>query len=675
MLLRASVVFFIIYAVYQIGKSLRAGDESGSDNLWETRKNEVKSVFLESWSDYEANGWGYDVYHPISQKGENMGPKPLGWIIVDSLDTLMIMGCDEEVKRARSWVKNDLTYDFNYGVNVFETTIRMLGGLLSAFYLSEDDLYLDKATDLGNRILKGFESRTGIPYASVNLGTGKGVASHADSGASSTAEVATLQLEFKYLSKLTGESLYWEKVEKIMAVLEANKPKDGLVPIFVKPETGKYQGKNIRLGSRGDSYYEYLLKQYLQTGEPIYHEMYEEAIVGVRKHLIGRSKPNGYTYIGELSNGLDGSLEPKMDHLVCFMGGLLALGATEGKPINEARKSNHWTTSQETNFLLGKEITHTCYKMYHDVENTALSPEIVVFNTDPKSIKDFHVKPLDRHNLQRPETVESLYYLYKLTKDPMYRKWGYEIFTNFVKHTKVTTGGTTRYTSLDDVTTGKQRDNMESFWLAETLKYLYLLFDDEDKFDLSKVVFNTEAHVFPDFDMEPLFKTGWSRSTLTPEDEQAVQIEKSVKKEVLVEKKNAPILAQRPMDDVLLTKDDADILIPALVPKEKKMPTLQNDKPKIQAEISFNENDKKNVVNQDSKILKNNPIPVLNKQDGQKPRHQQNAPLEGQKPSKPIEEELKELNLGKEPEEPVKKFKNKDEINEKIEELILEVDA
>lgn len=142
-----------------------------------------------------------------------------------------------------------------------------------------------------------------------------------DAGASSTAEAATVQLELKYLAKLTGEVDWWEKAEMVMQVLEANKPKDGLVPIYVNTDTGKYQGNLIRLGSRGDSYYEYLLKQYLQTSEeePIYYDLYRESVEGVRKHLVKKSYPNGLTFIGELDKGIGGPFSPKMDHLVCFM--------------------------------------------------------------------------------------------------------------------------------------------------------------------------------------------------------------------------------------------------------------------------------------------------------------------------------------------------------------------
>lgn len=518
MLFKGFIASLVLYTIYYIASNgfLESGFDFSLEKSWGEKQQEVRDVFLESWSSYEKHGWGKDVYHPISEKGENMGPKPLGWMVVDSLDTLMLMDCPEQLVRAREFVKKDLDYHFDYDVNMFETTIRMLGGLLSAYHLSEDDIYLDKAVDLANALVGGFNSATGIPYSSVNLMTGEGIKNHVDNGASSTAEVATLQLEFKYLSYLTGETLFWEKAEHIMKVLEENKASDGLVPIYVQPDTGKFQGSMIRLGSRGDSYYEYLLKQYLQTNnqEPIYWDMYRESVDGVKKHMVGKSVPNKLTFIGELENGIGGGLSPKMDHLVCFYGGLLAVGATNGLTYKEAKKRDDWNEDKESDFKLGEELTYSCYKMYHDVP-TGLAPEIVVFNKDPSRSTDFHIKPLDRHNLQRPETVESLFYLYRLTGDNKYREYGYEIFKNFVKHTKVTNkDGEVSYTSLDDMTTipPKARDNMESFWFAETLKYLYLLFDEENKIPMDKYVFNTEAHPFPRFDLGPLHKTGWSRN-------------------------------------------------------------------------------------------------------------------------------------------------------------------
>lgn len=529
------VVALLFFVLYSFGRSQSDtpdaensvfgglfGSSSKNKVSWKKRQDAVKESFLRSWGGYEKYAWGKDVYKPVSKTGHNMGPKPLGWIIVDSLDTLKIMGLDEELERARDWVKNDLNYDMDYEVNTFETTIRMLGGLLSAHYLTGDDLYLDRATDLANRIIGAFDSESGLPYASVNLHTSKGIKSHTDRGASSTAEVSTLQLEFKYLSKLTGEPLYWEKVEKVMEVLDSNRPRDGLVPIYVNPDTGKYQGQNIRLGSRGDSYYEYLLKQYLQTNdqEPVYKAMYDEAMEGVKVHLVQQSEPNKLTFIGELPDGFSGEFSNKMDHLVCFAGGMFALGATEGLPIDAARR-NHWTSTQENDFRMGLELTRTCYEMYAQMPS-GLSPEIVHFNTDPSKMRDFTVKRNDCHNLQRPETVESLFVLWRITGNPIYRQWGWEIFEAFEKHTRLP--GDAGYDSVNNVQTETptNRDNMESFWLAETLKYLYLLFDDskEEVLPLTNVVFNTEAHPFPKFSLGSVFKTGWTReSASNPVDE------------------------------------------------------------------------------------------------------------------------------------------------------------
>jgi mannosyl-oligosaccharide alpha-1,2-mannosidase len=89
----------------------------------------------------------------------------------------------------------------------------------------------------------------------VNLKDGKGIPSHTDGGASSTAEAASVQLELKYLTMLTGERDYWERAERVIQVIDDNGMEDGLVPIFISADDGRFRGNNIRLGSRGDSYY------------------------------------------------------------------------------------------------------------------------------------------------------------------------------------------------------------------------------------------------------------------------------------------------------------------------------------------------------------------------------------------------------------------------------------
>ncbi|GFN10259.1 mannosyl-oligosaccharide 1,2-alpha-mannosidase IB [Aspergillus tubingensis] len=578
---------------------------------WEARREKVRDVFIVSWDGYAAHAWGYDEYHPIAKNGRHMIEGGMGWIIVDALDTLMIMNLTSRVQHARSWIHNSLQYNQDHDVNTFETTIRMLGGLLSAHYLSTnypelapltdddtgapgEDLYIEKATDLADRLLGAFESGTGIPYASINLNKSEGLPSYADNGASSTAEATTLQLEFKYLAKLTGEAEYWQAVEKVMEVVDDQKMEDGLLPIYVYPETGEFKGDNIRLGSRGDSYYEYLIKQYLQTKEtePIYKDMWDESLVGVRKHLITYTQNAKLTVLGERPAGLHGVLSPKMDHLVCFYPGTIALAATGGRPLSEARQSPDWGQRQEEEILLARELTKTCWATYL-ITKTGLAPEITYFNVDDprvmetdmypdstianpssgqqkasgelpllsKSIypvtdystkwrDDLNIHKQDRHNLQRPETVESLFYMYRITGDDIYRHWGWEMFKSFVKHTAVvedipvdelskedtSSSTSSSETEEDDGTRQKskpqkitgftslsnadddppvKRDNMESFWMAETLKYFYLLFSDRDFISLEEHVFNTEAHPLPRFKPTGELKTGWMRKSRT----------------------------------------------------------------------------------------------------------------------------------------------------------------
>lgn len=536
-----------ILSVYKIWTLLNSSFSwnGQSNNAIPTKKDQVEQVFLDTWADYKEFGWGYDIYSPVTHKHSNM-PKskdPLGWIIVDSIDTLMLMYNSttsnkarllQEIREVEAWVANELTYDIDAEINIFETTIRMLGGLLSAYYYSSSlhigkpNIYLNKAVDLANRLMPAFQrTSSGIPYSSINLHTGNVIKNHVDNGASSTAEFTTLQMEFKYLSYLTGNSLYWEAAEKVYKPLYENnellEKYDGLVPIYTQPDTGIFHGKNIRLGSRGDSFYEYLLKQYLLTHETLYYDLYRKSMEGVKKHLVSKSKPNGLVYIGEKEHGLNGPLSPKMDHLVCFMGGLLAMGATEGLSISDAHRQPFWDSDRKTDWKLAEDLTQSCYQMYHQIPS-GLAPEIVVFNDGEVNSNgfwespngDFFVKPLDRHNLQRPETVESIMILYHLTKDQKYRDWGWEIFENFREHTSINCDDDDNcaYTSLKDVISipTAKADNVESFWLAETLKYLYLLFEDD--VDLTSIVFNTEAHPFPVLDTDVLKSkqlfTGWS---------------------------------------------------------------------------------------------------------------------------------------------------------------------
>jgi hypothetical protein len=221
--------------------------------LWNTRADAVKSAFLHSYNGYKKYAWGMDELHPISKRGSDWFG--LGLTIMDTLDGAWIMGLKDVFKECRDWTANEMKFARDTEANVFEVTIRVLGGLLSAYHFSQDIIFLEKAEELGNILLLAFNTASQIPLASINFATRQGVPASHNGGASSTAEVATLQLEFKYLSYLTENPKFWKAAEGVMLAMEKLPKLDGLVPIFISPISGQFVGDEIRLGSRGDSYY------------------------------------------------------------------------------------------------------------------------------------------------------------------------------------------------------------------------------------------------------------------------------------------------------------------------------------------------------------------------------------------------------------------------------------
>ncbi|KAJ9051018.1 mannosyl-oligosaccharide alpha-1,2-mannosidase [Entomophthora muscae] len=184
------------------------------------------------------------------------------------------MGLEDEYNRAKVWIESSLDFNQHGNVNVFETTIRVLGGLLSSYHLKKDAILLEKAVQLGDRLAKGFNTRSGIPIPTINLKTG----AHSRESLASTAEATTLQLENKYLSYLTNNRTYWDLSQRVNDIVAKQKSLDGLVPIYISVGTGEFSSDEIRLGSRGDSYYEYLLKQWLITSkmQPEFRTLYDD---------------------------------------------------------------------------------------------------------------------------------------------------------------------------------------------------------------------------------------------------------------------------------------------------------------------------------------------------------------------------------------------------------------
>ncbi|WMV34944.1 hypothetical protein MTR67_028329 [Solanum verrucosum] len=441
------------------------------------RREKVKDAMRHAWSSYEKYAWGHDELQPQTKNGvDSFGG--LGATLIDSLDTLYIMGLDEQFQRAREWVANSLDFNKNYDASVFETTIRVVGGLLSAYDLSGDKLFLEKAQDIADRLLPAWNTSTGIPYNIINLSHGNPHNHGWTGGHSILADSASEQLEFIALSQRTGDPKYQQKAENVILEISKTFPDDGLLPIHINPEGEVVVYSTITFGAMGDSkrccfsFYEYLLKVWIQGNRTAavdsYRKMWETSMKGLLS-LVRRTSPSSFAYISEK---VGYSFVDKMDELACFAPGMLALGSSGYGP-DESQK-----------FLsLAEELAWTCYNFYQSTP-TKLAGENYVFNNG----QDMTVGT--SWNILRPETVESLFYLWRLTGNKTYQEWGWNIFQAFEKNSRIESG----YVGLKDVNTGVQDNMMQSFFLAETLKYLYLLYSSPSVIPLDKWVFNTEAH-------------------------------------------------------------------------------------------------------------------------------------------------------------------------------------
>jgi hypothetical protein len=288
------------------------------------------------------------------------------------------------------------------------------------------------------------------------------------------------------LAHATKKQIYAERSNEVFNMFFDNQPSSGLFPFFVRNDIAEINidgSDKVSLGAMGDSLYEYMLKMWLQGGkkEGNYRSMFEKAMDGANEKLVQKSTPDGLTYVAILQGD---TLDHSMDHLACFMGGLWALGAYTNPEGLDSPKA-------QRDLAHGKAITYTCYQMYAH-SPTGLSPEIVRFD-GPKMLT------YDSRYLLRPETVESLFILNYLTGDPVYREWGWEIFEAIERFCRTDIA----YGEIPDVRNVNDTpiDKLESFFLAETMKYLFLLFDPDTPIDiLNTHVFNTEAHPLRRFD-------------------------------------------------------------------------------------------------------------------------------------------------------------------------------
>ena len=393
---------------------------------------------------------GHDALRPLSKTAHDWYGQSLLMTPVDALDTLILMHLDAEAERARSLIVNDLSFDRDIYVKNFEITIRLLGGLLSGYQLTGDDRLLSLAEDLGDRLLPVFNSPTGLPYVYVNLRTGQ-----TRDPVTNPAETGTLLLEFGTLSKLTGRPVFYEKAKRALVETFQRRSPLGLVGESINVETGEWTNTDSHISGGIDSYYEYLWKCWLLFDDKDCRDMWNASISAVNKYLADEIR--GELWYGHTNMRTGERTKTQYGALDAFFPALLALSGDLGR---------------------ARRLQTSSFKMWNLY---GIEPETLDYKTMRVVAGSYHL---------RPEIVESTYYLYHYTSDPEYRRMGEKMFGDFVKYCR----GDSGYAALADVITKKQLDEMQSFVLAETFKYFYLLFASPETLQFDKVIFNTEAH-------------------------------------------------------------------------------------------------------------------------------------------------------------------------------------
>ncbi|XP_029550692.1 ER degradation-enhancing alpha-mannosidase-like protein 1 isoform X2 [Salmo trutta] len=462
------------------------------DTLKIKMKGMAKDMFYFGYDNYMKYAFPEDELNPIDCQGR--GPDVLNpsninindvlgnysLTLIDTLDTLLVLGNVSEFHRAVKLVIDTVSFDKDSTVQVFEANIRILGSLISAHILLTDPKHpfgnvgledydnelLHLAHDLAVRLLPAFENTsTGIPYPRVNLKSGVPPDSINET---CTAGAGSLLVEFGILSRLIGDSTFeWVARRAVRALWKLRSNETGLLGNVVNIQTGQWVSKQSGLGAGMDSFYEYLLKSYILFGEKEDYRMFQASYESIQNHLRrgrescneGEGDPPLYVNVNMFNGQI---MNTWIDSLQAFFPGLLVLNGDVEEAI----------------------CLHAFY--YAIWKRFGALPERYNWQLQAPDVLFY---PL------RPELVESTYLLYQATKNPFYLHVGMDILESLEKNAKVRCG----YATLHHVVDKSKEDRMESFFLSETCKYLYLLFDDDNPLHKSenKYIFTTEGHVVP----------------------------------------------------------------------------------------------------------------------------------------------------------------------------------
>ncbi|KAK2612993.1 hypothetical protein QQS21_000922 [Conoideocrella luteorostrata] len=479
------------------------------------RAHEVKEAFEISWNGYYKHAFPHDTLLPVTN-GFQDDRAAWGVTVVDALSTAIVMNSLKIVQPMLEHISKidfTTTAEANYGISLFETNIRYLGGLLSGYDLlkgpykqlgadpKQVDALLKQAQSLADSLSVAFDTPSGIPDPTVFLNPAK---KNSGAAQNNIAEIGTLVLEWTRLSDLSGNKTYAQLAQRaenyLLHPTGSPEPWPGLVGTFVSTKDGSFLDSQGGWNGGDDSFYEYLIKMYVYDPKAFgeYKDRWVAAVDSTAQHLL--SHPTSRKDLTFLSSYNGQKTIPRSQHLASFAGGNFILG---GIVLNQDKYKQ-----------LGITLTESYYQTYVE-EAAGIGPEgfawvdsvLAADDQDnkppPANQSDFYKKAgfytTSGYYILRPETMESLYYAYRLTGDTKYQDWAWTAFLQIRKLTRVNDA----FAELTDVSKpngGSYENEMQSFWMAETLKYLYLIFAADGPVHVqgqgakNQFVYNTECH-------------------------------------------------------------------------------------------------------------------------------------------------------------------------------------
>jgi mannosyl-oligosaccharide alpha-1,2-mannosidase len=418
---------------------------------------DVRQELRRSWQFYVDFAFGHDQIRPVSGGfTEFFVPgHPVGLTIVEALDTLYVMGLDDELAQGVQWIEQNLSdFDIDASFQVFETNIRMVGGLLSGYHATRNQRLLDLAHELADRLLPAFTSSpTGIPYRFVNLRTGA-----VTGNVTFPAEIGTYIAEFGDLSGLVGDPKYYDIAKAAMNATYDRRSDIGLLADNIDVETGKWTSRRATIGPPSDSFYEYLFDGFDLFGDHDLKTWYDVLTAAILEHQTDTSTGHLWFQNVDFRNGRP--LDTRQSELASFYAGLLG-------------QSGHPTEAR---------AYHDSWKLVHD--RYPLLPEGIDYTT---------LAATSRGNQLRPEYVDSAFILWLTDGNDLWRQRGLEHYQHMKQYNRVRYG----YTIATDVTTTPPAlgDFCPGYWWSEQMKYYFLLFANSDRFDYAHNYLSTEGNV------------------------------------------------------------------------------------------------------------------------------------------------------------------------------------